>query len=161
MSFLTSLAVTGLLAVAASAPAHADFGGKDNVIELTQVECQFLESENGVNHEFESTSKADCKKINKRTGDKRLEDHNVLRLEPGTYTFKVTNKDVPYTLGFWVREKGYDPGSSVDKLTKTSISGGGLDAGETDTYEVELEPGEYVYSCPLNPTPNYRIVVEG
>jgi len=24
---------------------------------------------------------------------------------------------------------------------------------------VKLEPGEYVYSCPLNPTPNYHLVV--
>ena len=25
----------------------------------------------------------------------------------------------------------------------------------------ELPAGEYVYSCPLNPTPDYRLVVEG
>ena len=27
-------------------------------------------------------------------------------------------------------------------------------------YEVTLKPGEYVYSCPLNTTPNYRLVVK-
>ena len=43
-----------------------------------------------------------------------------------------------------------------------SISGGGLATGSTQDYEVTLEPGEYVYSCPLNPTPDYRLtVVEG
>ena len=26
---------------------------------------------------------------------------------------------------------------------------------------LELEPGEYLYSCPLNPTPDYRLVVKG
>ena len=26
---------------------------------------------------------------------------------------------------------------------------------------LELEPGEYVYSCPLNPTPDYRLIVKG
>lgn len=161
MNRLARILLPGALAIAATASAHADFGGEDDVIALTQVECQFLESENGVDHGFESSSKSDCQRINNRTGDERLQNQKVLRLEPGTYTFKVTNKDVPYTLGFWLREKGYDPGSSVDKLTKTSVSGGGLDAGETDTYEVKLEPGEYVYSCPLNPTPNYRLIVEG
>jgi hypothetical protein len=25
---------------------------------------------------------------------------------------------------------------------------------------VTLEPGEYLYSCPLNTTPNYRLVVK-
>ena len=26
---------------------------------------------------------------------------------------------------------------------------------------LKLKPGDYIYSCPLNPTPNYRIIVEG
>ena len=38
-------------------------------------------------------------------------------------------------------------------------SGGGLVAGATQDYAIELTPGEYVYSCPLNPTPDYRLVV--
>ena len=49
----------------------------------------------------------------------------------------------------------------IHHLTKTSVSGGGLGLGETQDYEVELEPGEYLYSCPLNPTPDYRLVVKG
>jgi hypothetical protein len=48
----------------------------------------------------------------------------------------------------------------VHKLSRTSISGGGLAAGKTRDYEVTLKAGEeYVYSCPLNPTPDYRITV--
>jgi hypothetical protein len=85
----------------------------------------------------------------------------VLELAPGTYTFRVTNDDVPYELGFWLRESDYQLGNPLHKLTKTSVSGGGLVEGTTQDYEVELEPGEYFYSCPLNPTPNYRIVVKG
>jgi len=85
----------------------------------------------------------------------------VLELEPGTYTFRVSNTDVPYELGFWIREADYQLGNPVHKLTKTSVSGGGLFAGQSKAYEVELEPGEYVYSCPLNPTPDYKLVVKG
>ena len=80
-------------------------------------------------------------------------------MKAGEYVFKVTNKDVPYMLGFWLREKGYNSLNPVDKLTKTSISGGGLNPGVTLDYKVTLKPGEYVYSCPLNTTPDYRLIV--
>ncbi len=39
--------------------------------------------------------------------------------------------------------------------------GGGLTEGATQDYEIVLEAGEYLYSCPLNPTPDYKLVVEG
>ena len=131
------------------------------VIELTQTPCQFLESENGVDQGFKSTQKADCEAINAKTGAERLAKAKVLELPPGSYVFRVTNKDVPYELGFWLREADYDGRNPLDKLTKTSVSGGGLLEGVTKDYEVELKPGDYVYSCPLNPTPNYRIEVKG
>ncbi len=51
--------------------------------------------------------------------------------------------------------------SHLHKLTKTSVSGGGLSPGKTRDYAVTLEPGEYVFSCPLNTTPDYRLVVKG
>jgi hypothetical protein len=84
----------------------------------------------------------------------------VLELTPGAYKFRVVNKNVPYELGFWLRSKGYDWRNPLHKLTKTSVSGGGLIQGMTKDYEVTLKPGEYVYSCPLNTTPNYRLVVK-
>lgn len=155
-----ALGLAGGLLALAFAGAGSATAADARVIQLTQVACQFIESENGVNHGFESQSKADCQAINARTGAERLAEAKVLRLEPGTYVFEVTNRDVPYTLGFWLREKGFNPNNPLHHATKTSVSGGGLDAGETQRYEVTLEPGEYVYSCPLNPTPDYRLVVE-
>ena len=104
--------------------------------------------------------KADCVAINSKTGDARLGAAKVLELKSGTYTFRVVNKDVPYELGFWLRSKGYDWRNSVHKLTKTSVSGGGLVQGTTKDYKVTLKPGEYVYSCPLNRTPDYKLVVK-
>ena len=71
---LSSLALTGIGAaalatvlVSGQAPA-----AQPTVIDLTQVGCQFLESENGVDHGFTTTSKADCKSINAETAAKRL-----------------------------------------------------------------------------------------
>lgn len=128
---------------------------KPSVITFTQVGCQFIESENGVDHMFKTTKSDDCKKINEKSGAQRLAKAKVLKLKPGQYIFRVTNKNVPYGLGFWLR------GSGIGRVTLPSVSGGGLKKGVTLDYRVTLKPGEYVYSCPLNPTPNYRISVSG
>ena len=124
------------------------------VIELTQVPCQFLESENGADRGFRSTQAADCEGINERTGPERLATAKVLRLKPGAYVFRVRNHNVPYELGFWLRGDGL-----VARARLPSVSGGGLTTGKTQDYAIELESGEYVYSCPLNPTPDYKVVV--
>ena len=148
---LTAVAVLGGFALGGAA--HA---AEPTVIELTQVGCQFVESENGVDHGFKTTQASDCEAINERTGEERLEKAKVLRLKPGKYVFKVTNENVPYPLGFWVRGDGV-----LNRARLPSVSGGGLTMGKTRDYEIDLKPGEYVYSCPLNPTPNYKLVVSG
>ena len=126
------------------------------VIELTQTPCQFLEAENGVDHGYTSKSKADCDAINAKTGAERLAKARTLTLKPGKYVFRVTNKNVPYPLGFYLRGDGL-----VSRATLPSVSGGGLTSGVTKDYEIDLKPGDYVYSCPLNPTPDYKIKVQG
>jgi hypothetical protein len=146
--------IPGLIAAAilSSAAFHAQ--AAPQVIELTQVACQFVESENGTAHGFRSARATDCERINADTGSERLAAAKVLRLKPGSYIFRVRNKDVPYELGFWLRGDGL-----VGRARLPSVSGGGLIAGRTQDYAIELIPGEYLYSCPLNPTPNYRLVV--
>ncbi len=52
-------------------------------------------------------------------------------------------------------------GKGLGRLTLPSVSGGGLTPGATNDYVIELKEGDYVYSCPLNPTPEYRLVVTG
>ncbi|MDH3700702.1 MAG: hypothetical protein OEU46_05255 [Alphaproteobacteria bacterium] len=131
------------------------------VVDLTQVGCQFLESEKGVDHMYRPKKAEDCDAINAKSGAKRLAAAGPLELKPGKYIFRVTNKNVPYTLGFWLREHDYSPGNPIHKLSKTSVSGGGLTLGKTRDYEVELKPGKYLFSCPLNPTPDYPLVVKG
>ena len=124
------------------------------VIALTQVGCQFLESENGVDYGFETAKAADCEAINTRTGEQRLAKSETIRLKPGKYVFRVTNKNVPYDLGFWLRGQGL-----LQRATLPSVSGGGLTTGKSRDYVIELKPGKYVYSCPLNPTPDYKLEV--
>lgn len=152
--------IIAVAALLAGLPAAAAAAEAAHVVTLTQVGCQFLESENGVNRGYHPSKKADCDAINAKTAKARLAESKVLQLKPGKYVFRVENKNVPYELGFWLRSKGYDWRNPLDKLTKVSVSGGGLTEGKTKDYEVELKPGEYVYSCPLNTTPDYRLVVK-
>lgn len=123
------------------------------VVELTQTGCQFLEPE-GVDHGFVTHKADDCRRINDKTAKERLAKAEVLRLDAGTYVFRVRNKNVPYTLGFWLR------GAGLSRLTLPSVSGGGIEPGSFRDYTVDLKPGEYRYSCPLNPTPDYVLIVE-
>ena len=157
-TLLKTALAAGALAVSYGGSALA---AEPQVIELTQTACQFVESENGIEHGFKTASAADCKVINQKTGNDRTAKAKTLELKPGSYTFRVTNRDVPYELGFYLREHDYNWKNPLHKLSKTSVSGGGLHAGVTKDYEVELKPGEYLYSCPLNTTPDYKLIVEG
>ncbi|MEO0804486.1 MAG: hypothetical protein AAFY57_19785, partial [Cyanobacteria bacterium J06642_2] len=121
-----------------------------NVIEITQTPCQFLESE-GINLDFTTTSAADCEQINTETASTRTAQ--PLTLKAGEYTFRVTNQDVPYEVGFYLR------GTGLGRVTLPNVSGGGLTEGSTKDYTITLKPGEYVYNCPLNPTLNYPLTV--
>ena len=122
-------------------------------ITLTQTACQFIESEHGDQH-YQANSYTACESLNHKTEEKRLEKAKVLKLKEGEYTFHVINKDVPYVLGFWLR------GSGFGRLTLPSVSGGGIEKGGFKDYHIKLTKGEYVYSCPLNPTPDYKLIVE-
>ena len=140
--------------IAFAASSFNAFAEEAQVIELTQVNCQFVESENGVNHGYSSTEKADCDRINEKTAEERLASSKTIELKPGKYVFRVTNENVEYPLGFYLRGE-----SILDKVRLPKVSGGGLALGVTKDYEITLEEGEYVYSCPLNSTPDYKLVV--
>ena len=150
---LSSVLAVALLATA-SLTGSAQAGQEPTVIALTQTGCQFLESENGMNHGFKTTKKADCEAINSESGTQRLADSKTINVKPGKYIFRVTNKDVPYMLGFYLRGDGV-----LNYATLPRVSGGGLTTGKTQDYAIDLKPGSYVYSCPLNPTLDYRLEV--
>ncbi|MEL6164051.1 MAG: hypothetical protein AAFR37_09910 [Cyanobacteria bacterium J06628_3] len=123
------------------------------IVNLTQTGCQFLETESK-DYEYQTTKAEDCKQINNKTLSERKQNFKPLTLKPGKYTFRVTNQDVPYELGFYLRGEG------VNQVTLPKVSGGGLNKGDTQDYQITLKPGKYVFSCPLNPTPDYPITVQ-
>ena len=152
--YLSSFVLTAVVFAVASFAGSAWAGEAPTAIELTQTGCQFLESENGVDHGFATARQEDCEAINAGSGDERLANAKIMQLKAGKYTFRVTNKNVPYMLGFYLRGDGV-----FNYTTLPRVSGGGLTTGKTREYTIELKPGSYVYSCPLNPTPNYRLEV--
>ena len=81
-----------------------------------------------------------------------------LRLSEGTYVFEVSNSGVDHAVGFVLAPQGKtDQANHIKEayVTKT------ISSGETSTSkEVTLTKGEYVYFCPLNPTPQYTLIVE-
>jgi hypothetical protein len=121
------------------------------VIKLTQTPCQFIESEKEMLKD-PPRSYNGCKKFNKKTAATR--PTIPLKLKPGKYIFRVANKNVPYELGFWLRGKG------LKRAILPSVSGGDIQLGKSKDYKINLKKGEYVYSCPLNPTPDYPLIVE-
>ena len=151
MAWILASLLAGFFLLAAPSVGRA---ADPQVIDLTQTACQFLESESGIDRKFTTKKKSDCEAINAATGAERLAAAQPLRLKAGHHVFRVTNKNVPYELGFWLR------GSGVGRVTLPSVSGGGLTPGGSRDYVIDLKPGEYVYSCPLNTTPDYRLVVE-
>ena len=131
--------------------ANAQSQTEPEVITLTQTPCQFIESEKEPLTD-PPRSYNGCKKFNKKT--KGTRPIIPLKLKPGKYIFRVVNKNVPYDLGFWLRGQGFR------QATLPSVSGGDIELGESKDYKITLKKGEYYYSCPLNPTPNYPLIVE-
>jgi len=130
-------------------PAVAKTGPQ--VIKLTQTPCQFIESEKELLKD-PPRSYNGCRKFNKKTEGRR--PIIPLKLKPGKYIFRVANNNVPYELGFWLRGKG------ISRALLPSVSGGDIQPGESKDYKITLKKGEYVYSCPLNPTPDYPLIIE-
>ncbi|MFQ5683863.1 MAG: hypothetical protein ACE5HC_11395 [Candidatus Binatia bacterium] len=141
---------TGQTAVAGSESFIEKRSDGVSIIRLTQVPCLFIEAEENP-QTYHSTKKADCEKINRETiANRHLK---TITLQPGKYIFRVTNKNVPYALGFWLRGQG------LGRVTLPSVSGGGLNMGKSKDYAITLVKGNYAFRCPLNPTPDYPLIV--
>jgi len=84
-----------------------------------------------------------------------------LQLLSGKYQFRIFNENVEKDLGF-VIQKSEDAKKDVMKTAiPNSYTTQYVKKGKAAyTGVVKLTKGEYVYSCPLNPTPHYIINVK-
>ena len=82
-----------------------------------------------------------------------------LKLEAGkAYVFEVENSGIDHKVGFVIAPKGNtDQANHIkEAYVKSAIS----DGETAESNVVTLAAGEYVYFCPLNPTPLYSLIVE-
>ena len=84
-----------------------------------------------------------------------------LSLKPGKYQFEITNTEVDHEVGFVIQKAKDKEGDVMKTAVENSFSTSLIAIGKTvPTGIVELKAGEYVYSCPMNPTPKYSITVK-
>ena len=80
----------------------------------------------------------------------------ALTLKEGSYIFEISNNNVGHQVGFVLAPK-----SNPDAHIKTAYVTKAVDNNNKETSKVTvLKKGEYVYFCPLNPTPKYTLTVE-
>lgn len=111
---------------------------------LTLSGCRFVE----VEPTLEVGADADCLEVARRGVLGR--EAAVVRAPAGHVEFAVTNAG-EREAGIWIRSSDR-PGGAI-------LSAGGVAAGSTGSWDVELAPGTYLYSCPLTPTAIYTLEV--
>lgn len=81
-------------------------------------------------------------------------------LKEGSYIFEISNNNVGHDVGFVLIKKGTDaskPENHIKTAYVTEVVGNNTKQKSNVTI---LEKGEYVYFCPMNPTPQYTLIVE-
>lgn len=133
---------------------------KDGTIKLSHTGCQFVEPE-GAAHYLYITFPRDCpRELRRMTRAMRKEkkERNIetLTLKPGKYKFEIKNVDVPFAVGLEI----FELKANGKKRKKPIFSDGELLTGYHAAFEIELEPGEYVYTGRQNPTYDYPLIVK-
>jgi len=78
-----------------------------------------------------------------------------LTLAAGTYQFEIVNNNVGTNVGFVIA-----PAQTPDKHIKEAyVTEAVANNSSQKTNVVNLTPGEYIYFCPLNKTPQYKLTV--
>lgn len=100
--------------------------------------------------------KAKTVKLNQVPGEFEKKEITLKAGKP--YVFEVTNQGVDHEVGFVVAPKGQTEQANHVKeaYLKKTVN----DGESAQSNVVTLEAGEYVYFCPLNPTPEYTLVVK-
>jgi len=83
-----------------------------------------------------------------------------ITLKEGDYIFEISNNNVGHNVGFVLVPKGKDASKPENHIQSAYVT----KVVENNTKETSnvttLAKGEYVYFCPLNPTPQYTLTVE-
>lgn len=78
----------------------------------------------------------------------------------GTYIFAVSNNQVGKDVGLVLVEKGKDASKPENHIATAYVTQVVKDGATEQSKATKLTKGEYVYFCPLNPTPQYTLTVQ-
>ena len=79
-----------------------------------------------------------------------------ITLSEGTYIFEIANTNVGHNVGFVLAPKANVKAHIKNAYVKEQVKNN----TKQKSNKVVLKKGEYVYFCPLNPTPQYTLIVE-
>ncbi|ALJ05761.1 hypothetical protein APS56_11770 [Pseudalgibacter alginicilyticus] len=81
-----------------------------------------------------------------------------ITLSEGTYIFEIANKNIDHEVGFVLAPKGKPEAKHHIKSAYVTKP---VATNSTESSKiVDLKKGEYIYFCPLNPTPQYTLIVQ-
>ena len=83
-----------------------------------------------------------------------------LTVSEGTYIFEVSNNQAAKEVGLVLVQKGKDASKPENHIQTAYVTTVVKDGKVEKTNPTVLTKGEYVYFCPLNPTPQYTLIVE-
>ena len=76
-------------------------------------------------------------------------------LKEGNYIFEISNKNVGHQVGFVLVPKGTDASKPENQIKTAYVTKAVGNNSKEQSNITKLTKGEYVYFCPLNPTPQY------
>jgi len=83
-----------------------------------------------------------------------------LTVSEGTYVFEVSNNQAAKEVGLVLVRKGKDASKPENHIKSAYVTTVVKDGKVEKTNPTLLTEGEYIYFCPLNPTPQYTLIVE-
>ncbi|MBP1841283.1 cupredoxin domain-containing protein [Formosa algae] len=83
-----------------------------------------------------------------------------LTLKEGNYIFEIANNNVGHQVGFVLVPKGKDVSKPENHISTAYVTKPVENNTKETSKVTTLTKGEYVYFCPLNPTPQYTLTVE-
>lgn len=83
-----------------------------------------------------------------------------VELKPGDYVFAISNNNSGTDVGFVLVPKGKDATKAENHIQSAYVTQVVAEGETQKSKVVNLQPGEYVYFCPLNKTPQYTLTVK-
>jgi len=81
-------------------------------------------------------------------------------LKEGSYVFEISNNNVGHDVGFVLVQKGQDASNPENHIKTAYVTKAVANNTAEKSNITPLKKGEYIYFCPLNPTPQYTLTVE-